>query len=118
LNFNANRYLTKTTSASELIQAIHQVIDQSPEGPPILSSDVASILTKTNQSSDHCFDQLTPRELEILIHVAEGQTNREIAKKLVLSVKTVDTHVAKLMKKLQANNRSQLTALAVSEGLL
>lgn len=61
---------------------------------------------------------LSAREKETLYHVAQGLTNRQIAEKLVVAVKTVDAHVAKLIKKLQVQNRSQLTALAYDYGLL
>lgn len=61
---------------------------------------------------------LSAREHEILILVAQGLTNRAIAEALVLSVKTVDSHVANLIRKLNAHNRAQLTAYAYEQGLL
>lgn len=61
---------------------------------------------------------LTPREQETLVYVAQGMTNKQIADHLVVSVKTVDSHVARVMKKLSMKNRSQLTAFAFQNGLV
>jgi DNA-binding NarL/FixJ family response regulator len=61
---------------------------------------------------------LTAREKEIAVLVAAGLTNREIAERLVLSVRTVETHVARALTKLGFTNRGQLTAWAHHEGLI
>jgi DNA-binding NarL/FixJ family response regulator len=61
------------------------------------------------------FEKLTRRESEVVRLVAEGLTNREIAARLVLSVRTVETHVDRVMGKLDFHTRSQLTAWVVQE---
>ncbi len=110
----ANGYLSKTVSAQELQDALFKILE--PDAPTVYSSDV---LEKINTSSiSDKKTELTPREHEILLQVAQGMTNKDIANTLVLSVKTVDSHVAKLIKKLSVNNRAQLTAYAYKQGLL
>ncbi len=63
------------------------------------------------------FDSLTPREREVLTLVAEGLTNRQIADKLVISVKTAEIHVGNILGKMGANSRTQAAAMAVQHGL-
>ncbi|MBY0402863.1 MAG: response regulator transcription factor [Cyanobacteria bacterium] len=119
IQLGADGYLSKTVSEQELQEALIKVYSKledagtSPQ-EPLLSSDVAEKLASLNQS----LPQLTSREKEILIMVAQGQTNQVIANQLFLSVKTIDSHVANLIKKLEVNNRSQLTAFAYEQGLL
>jgi DNA-binding NarL/FixJ family response regulator len=119
IQLGADGYLSKTVSEQELQEALMKVFSKleeegtSPQ-EPLLSSDVAEKLASLNQS----LPQLTSREKEILIMVAQGQTNQVIANQLFLSVKTIDSHVANLIKKLEVNNRSQLTAFAYEQGLL
>ena len=63
-------------------------------------------------------DPLTPREAEVLRHVASGESNRVIAAALGVSEETVKTHVANLLSKLQAENRAQATVQALKRGLI
>ncbi|MDX2085010.1 MAG: response regulator transcription factor [Candidatus Melainabacteria bacterium] len=116
----ANGYLSKTISGQALCRAIHQVYNASADASPVLSEDLPPLaeVLHGKPSFAGSAEKLTPRELEVLVYVARGETNRDIAKALIVSVKTIDTHVANLMKKLAANNRSQLTAIAYSQGLL
>lgn len=109
----ADGYLSKTVTQEQLQQAV--IAACSPEASPVYSSDIQE---KLEGSTNGHLTLLTPRETEILLQVAQGQTNQSIAKELFLSVKTVDSHVAKIMKKLGVNNRSQLTAFAYEQGLL
>jgi len=62
--------------------------------------------------------ELTPREQEVLTHIAEGDTNREIAEALVISVKTVDRHRENIMQKLNLHSRVELVKYAISKGLI
>ena len=64
------------------------------------------------------YDRLTSREREILQLVAEGQTNREIADRLVIGVKTVLRHRTNIMEKLGFHNRTELIKYAISKGLI
>ncbi len=63
-------------------------------------------------------DRLSPREKEVLQLIARGYTYREIASRLFLSVKTVETHVSAVLRKLQLSNRHELTAWAARRNLL
>lgn len=61
---------------------------------------------------------ITTREKEILVHLAQGQTNKEISQKLTLSPSTVRNHISSIFAKLKISNRSQATAIAIYSGLL
>jgi len=61
---------------------------------------------------------LSPRETEVLRHVSHGETNREIAAKLFLSVRTVDRHVSNIFTKLGVSNRAEAAAFAIQNGLI
>lgn len=63
-------------------------------------------------------DSLTPREVEVVQLVAEGATNKQIAAKLTISIRTVDSHVGNAMKKTAAKNRTDLAVIAVQDGLV
>jgi DNA-binding NarL/FixJ family response regulator len=114
-------YLSKTMDTEALKLALQQVLRQPlASGTPVLSKDVEDRMRElaSTESNGSSLESLTPREQETLLHVAQGLTNRQIADTLVVSVKTVDSHVANLIKKLEVSNRSQLTAFAYDHGLL
>jgi len=113
----ANGYLTKTITAEKLydyLQQVWQAPFASSIAQPVFSDDILSKLTQWEDNTPQ--SGLTAREHEILTLVASGLTNKQMAEQLYVSVKTVDNHVAKLMKKLGVNNRSQLTAKAYENG--
>jgi DNA-binding NarL/FixJ family response regulator len=113
VTLKADGYLSKTVSEEDLQAAL--IAAAQPGSTPVYSPDV---LEKLSQASADPLPQLTNREKEILLLVAQGNTNQVIANTLFLSVKTVDSHVANLIKKLGVSNRSQLTAFAYEQGLL
>lgn len=120
LNAGSSGYYIKGGSYSELISAIHTVY----EGHVFLYHSIANKLLKhylelqkTVADSDRYRD-LTGREKEILILLAEDHSNREIAQMLNLSPATVQTHRAKIMSKLKLHSRSELTKYAISRGLI
>ena len=113
VELGADGYLSKTLSQAALVEAVRQVA--AGKGP-VYSPDVAERLAQLQTQTQE--NPLTAREQEILLLVAEGQTNPGMAKQLCLSVKTVDTHVANLMKKLGMNKRTQLIAYAFTQGLV
>jgi NarL family two-component system response regulator LiaR len=82
---------------------------------PALSADIAE---KMNGAPGEPQNHFTARELEILVQVAQGLTNQDIARNLCLSVKTVDTHVANLLKKSGQKKRTQLLNYAYEHGLI
>jgi DNA-binding NarL/FixJ family response regulator len=109
----ADGFLSKTMTETELQAAILKIMQNEAW---VLSSDVAELSEKALNDSQQA--NLTARELEILAHLGQGLTNQNIAKLLCLSVKTVDTHVANLIKKTGVRNRTQLLAYAYEHQLL
>ncbi|HEY9687122.1 MAG TPA: response regulator transcription factor [Coleofasciculaceae cyanobacterium] len=109
----ADGYLSKTISDTELQDAILSVMAGRKD--PALSADIAEKMSGAQGEPQNNF---TARELEILVQVAQGLTNQGIAKNLCLSVKTVDTHVANLLKKSGQKKRTQLLTYAYEHGLI
>jgi two-component system, NarL family, response regulator LiaR len=108
-------YLLKESSPQDLLQAIHSVA----RGEGFLSPSIASkVMRELNQPPKlpPTKDPLTEREVEILQLVAQGLTNDEIAEKLVLSERTVRTHVSNILAKLQLANRTLAALYALKEG--
>ena len=108
-------YLLKDCSPDELIQAIRDA----HEGIPTLPADIAlRLIREINKPPEKppTEDPLTARELEILRLIARGMTNQEIADKLVISERTVRTHVSNILDKLHLANRTQATLYALREG--
>lgn len=107
-------FLSKTISEDDLQTALLQASRE--ENLPVLSADIQERLAEAiglNRGNP-----FTAREQEILSHLAQGLSNQAIAKNLCLSVKTVDTHIANLMKKTGLNKRTQLLAYAFEQGLI
>ena len=120
LRAGSSGYYVKGGSYSELISAIHTVY----EGHVFLYHSIANKLLKhylelqnTGVDSGN-YSNLTEREKEILILLAEDHSNREIAQMLNLSPATVQTHRAKIMSKLKLHSRSELTKYAISRGFI
>lgn len=107
-------YVLKTVSAEELIYAINGAF----KGMPVMTADVSQALTRglrqrNAQSGD---EELTEREKEVLLLIADGQSNKEIAEELHISIKTVKTHVSNLLMKCELEDRTQLAVLAHRKG--
>lgn len=101
-----------------------KAIQSAAEGKPYLAPTVASRLATDylqrapGNQERHRLDGLTPREREILTLIAEGHTNQQIADRLVVSVKTVETHRTNLMQKLDLHDRTELVKYAIRKGLI
>jgi DNA-binding NarL/FixJ family response regulator len=110
-------YLPKRALGSELVSAIRAV----QRGDSFLYPSAATALIKDYrqqaQAADS-YEQLTPREREILKLIADGHTSQEIADMLFISLKTVMGHRAKIMERLGLRNRTELIKYAVRKGLL
>jgi NarL family two-component system response regulator LiaR len=109
-------YLLKDSSARELLQAIRDVY----RGEPTMHPTIARKLMRELQRPPELpptEDPLTEREVEVLRLVAQGLSNQEIADVLVLSERTVRTHVTNILTKLHLANRTQATLYALREGL-
>jgi DNA-binding NarL/FixJ family response regulator len=115
----ASGYVIKRSDIDELVTAIRLV----RRGNTYFSEELASEvdiprLIAEARVAEPRFSRLTTREEEVLQLVAEGRTGREIADRLVISPKTVESHVANLMAKLGARNRVDLVRTAVQQGVL
>lgn len=87
-------------------------------GAKPLLAEIEAIGAKGVAHRDHDVDELTPREVEVLTHVAAGRTNGEIAKLLFISPKTVSVHVSNVLAKLGASTRGEAAAIAQRRGLI
>jgi len=108
-------YLLKDATPDELLTAVRQV----SRGEPAMNPTIANKLMRELQresSLPPTEDPLTERELEILKLVAQGLSNQEIAEKLVISERTVRTHVSNILSKLHLANRTQAALYALREG--
>ncbi len=118
----ARGYVTKTISPDDLVKAIERVHQGDAVFSPRLAGFVldafAGDIPANLVSDDPELDQLTTREKEVLRHIARGYTYKEIAGRLFISVKTVETHVSAVLRKLQLSNRHELTAWAAGRDLL
>jgi NarL family two-component system response regulator LiaR len=109
-------YLMKDTSSEDLIQAIRDTY----ENRPALGPNIARKLMMDIQNDEAIRpgdNSLTEREVEILQHMALGQTNQEIADELFLSERTVRTHVTNILAKLGLSNRTQAVIHALKQGI-
>ena len=104
-----NGYLLKSASPHELLEALHQVASGCLIFGPGVSNTVKSLLEGDGDIWDQRAEarRLTARETEVLEHLREGRTNHEIGAAMGISTKTVETHVANLLRKLGAQNRTQ-----------
>ena len=118
----ARGYVTKTISTAELTDAVRRVA----AGDAVFSHRLAGFVlaafaggptAEVKPSFDPELDQLTSREREVLRLIAQGYTYKEIARELFISVKTVESHVSSVLRKLQLSTRHQLTRWAAERRL-
>jgi DNA-binding NarL/FixJ family response regulator len=116
----ARGYVTKHISAEELIDAIQQVSDGDAVFSPRLAGFVLDAFRPASPDEilDPELDLLTPREREVMRYLARGYAYKEIARELVIGVKTVETHASAVLRKLQLSNRGELTRWAHDRRLL
>jgi DNA-binding NarL/FixJ family response regulator len=115
----ARGYVTKTISPAELIDAIYQVHEGDAVFSPRLAGFVLDAFAgEIPQPIDPEIDQLTPREREVLRHIARGYSYKEVGRSLHISVKTVETHVSAVLRKLQLSSRHELTRWATDRRLI
>ncbi len=116
----ARGYVTKTIETIELIDAIERVAADDAVFSPRLAGFVLDAFTGTTTSTsiDENLNQLTPREREVLRLIARGYAYKEVARQLTLSVKTIETHVSSVLRKLQLSNRHELTRWANDHKLI
>ncbi|GAA0959535.1 response regulator transcription factor [Actinocorallia libanotica] len=115
----ARGYVTKTISGPELTDAIGRVAEGDAVFSPRLAGFVLDAFSATAAPvADPELDQLTAREREVLRLIARGYAYKEIAKELFISVKTVETHVSSVLRKLQLSNRHELSRWAAARRLI
>lgn len=115
----ARGYVTKTISAVELVDAIERVHGGDAVFSPRLAGFVLDAFSGDLPApADPDLDQLTSREHDVLRLIARGYTYKEVANRLHLSVKTIETHVSAVLRKLQLSNRHQLTTWANERRLI
>ncbi|MDQ3113922.1 MAG: response regulator transcription factor [Actinomycetota bacterium] len=115
----ARGYVTKAITGPELVAAIRRVGEGDAVFSPRLAGFVLDAFTGIDIAAvDEELDQLTPREREVLRLIARGYAYKEVAKELFISVKTVETHVSAVLRKLQLSNRHQLTRWATERRLV
>ena len=116
----ARGYVTKTIGPDELAQAIQRVADGDAVFSPRLAGFVLDAFAARPDApvADPELDQLTNREREVLRLLARGYAYKEIAKELYISIKTVETHVSNVLRKLQMSNRYELSRWAADRRLV
>jgi DNA-binding NarL/FixJ family response regulator len=116
----ARGYVTKSISATELAAAIRRVADGDAVFSPRLAGFVLDAFAARPDApvADPELDQLTTREREVLRLLARGYAYKEIAKELYISIKTVETHVSNVLRKLQMSNRYELSRWAADRRLI
>jgi len=113
----AANFLLKSASQKELVTAIeHAASGKSPSGAAPFMKVAAAMEGRTKSAVIDA--PLTPRETQVLCHVAYGLSNHEIAQSLDISVETVKEHVQNLLRKLAVNDRTQAAVWAVQSGLV
>ncbi|RMG40768.1 MAG: DNA-binding response regulator [Candidatus Dadabacteria bacterium] len=117
LKAGAKGYLPKNAGIEELEFAISSILN----GQTYLSPSVTNSLMKAGNvenALDNPLSVLTKREIEILTHLADGKPNREIAKMLHISIRTVDTHRSNILRKLKVKTNAELVKIAIANGLI
>jgi DNA-binding NarL/FixJ family response regulator len=116
----ARGYVTKTIAGDELAEALKRTVDGDAVFSPRLAGFVLDAFAGglPAQAVDPQLDQLSPREREVLRHIARGYLYKEIAQRLSISTKTVEAHVSAVLRKLQLSNRHELSRWAVERRLV
>lgn len=117
LKAGAAGYVLKETGPSEIIDAIQTVVAGQRYLSPKLAQRVLDFSSGKKRLADP-YESLTPREREILHLIVEGNTSPQIAKRLVLSSRTVELHRSRIMKKLSLHNQTDIFRYALERGIL
>jgi DNA-binding NarL/FixJ family response regulator len=113
----ARGYVTKSIAPDELADAVRRVHDGDAVFSPRLAGFVLDAFTGPAPQPETELDLLTPREREVIQHIARGHMYKEIALRLDISPKTVEAHVSSVLRKLQLSSRHELTRWAADRGL-
>ncbi len=113
----ARGYVTKNIAPAELADAVRRVNDGDAVFSPRLAGFVLDAFAGPAPEPETELDALTPREREVIQHIARGYMYKEIALRLEISPKTVEAHVSSVLRKLQLSSRHELTRWAADRGL-
>jgi DNA-binding NarL/FixJ family response regulator len=113
----ARGYVTKSISGDDLADAVRRVDGGDAVFSPRLAGFVLDAFAGPAPQPESELDALTPREREVLQHIARGYMYKEIALRLEISPKTVEAHVSSVLRKLQLSSRHELSRWAVERGL-
>ncbi|MFC5370416.1 response regulator [Arcanobacterium bovis] len=116
----ARGYVTKSINTDELVEAVKRVAGGDAAFSPRLAGFVLDAFGgagPTHGSADPDLDALSTREKEVMRLIARGYTYREVATELYISIKTVETHVSAVLRKLQLSNRRELSRWAAARGI-
>jgi DNA-binding NarL/FixJ family response regulator len=117
LKAGASGYVLKSSADDDIVKACRAAVrGESFLYPSAVSTLIRDFVERSDQKAT--YDPLTPRELEVLKLIAEGQTSKEIADLLVLSIKTVERHRADILHRLGMRDRVDLTRYAIRRGLI
>ena len=115
LKAGASGYVLKSDADHDIVEAVRRTM----RGQSFLyPSAVSSLVKDVVERGDEDFEVLTPRELQVLKLIAEAYSSKEIAKELVISVKTVERHRQNILDKLGMSDRVELTRYAIRRGLI
>lgn len=116
LEAGATSYLLKTSKASEIAEAIRATYHGQSVLEPEVTGKMMSRMRQKKETLPH--EELTNREMEILLLMAQGKTNQEIADELFIALKTVKTHVSNILSKLNVQDRTQAVIYAFKQSLV
>ncbi|WP_026570889.1 MULTISPECIES: response regulator transcription factor [Sediminibacillus] len=116
LEAGASSYLLKTSKASEIAQAIRSTYQGEAVFEPEVTNKVMAKMRNRRTTLPH--ESLTAREMEVLLLVAQGKTNQEIADELFIALKTAKVHVSNILSKLEVQDRTQAAVYAYRQGLV
>jgi DNA-binding NarL/FixJ family response regulator len=111
-------YQLKDIEPDELVRSIKKLLSGENQLHPKATTHLLSHLTNKSRKSKSPIEELTKRELEVLVEIAKGKSNKEIASSLFITEKTVKTHVSNVLAKLNLQDRTQAALFAVKHGLI
>lgn len=117
MSAGASGYLLKDCAFEEVARAIRSVMARQTYLSPEIVTIVVKAFLRRSEPSDSMLSVISPREREVLQLIAEGKTTKQIALRLHISAKTVDTHRRNIMDKLDIHSIAELTKYAIREGL-
>jgi len=118
LEAGAVSYILKTSNAKQIADAIRKTMNGESVLEPEVTTKMMQRMRSNANTAAPLHEQLTDREMEVLLLVAQGKTNQEIADELFIALKTVKTHVSNILAKLEVQDRTQAVVYAFHNGLV